>query len=112
MACQLYFIVLTVRKRNVRNDNRLEWLVNRILLFSQSVHTTYETMTDYHQCGACLGSSQLITYYNVHLYFANSKHVQCFPLSKSCEPIDYLNPHHMPSKKSSQIENTFSLKEL
>ena len=34
---------------------------NRILSFSQSVHATYKTMTDYHQCGAHSGSPQLLT---------------------------------------------------
>ena len=38
---------------------KLEWLVNRILSFSQSVHAMYETMTDFSQCGACSGSPQL-----------------------------------------------------
>ena len=59
MASQLYFIVLTVCTRDVRNHDRLEWLLNRILSFSQSVHATYETMTDFHQYGACSGSPQL-----------------------------------------------------
>ena len=45
MACQPYFIVLIVRTRDVRTMTKLEWLVNRILSFSQSVHATYETMT-------------------------------------------------------------------
>ena len=45
IACQSYFIVLTDRTRDVRNHDTLEWLVNRILSFSQSVHATYETMT-------------------------------------------------------------------
>ena len=38
---------------------KLEWLVNRILSFSQSVHATYETITDFSQCGAHSGSPQL-----------------------------------------------------
>ena len=35
--CQSYFIVLTVRTRNVRNHDRLEWLLNHILSFSHDV---------------------------------------------------------------------------
>ena len=57
--CQSYFIVLTVRTRDVQNHDRLKWLLNCILSFSQSVHTMYETMTDFRQCGACSGSPQL-----------------------------------------------------
>ena len=59
MARQSYFIIITVRTRDVPNHDRLEWLLNRILSFSLSVHMTYETMTDYHQCGACSGLPQL-----------------------------------------------------
>ena len=46
IACQSYFIVLTVRTHDVQNHDRLEWLLNRISSFSQSVHMTYETMTE------------------------------------------------------------------
>ena len=38
---------------------KLEWLVNRILSFSQSIQAMYETMTDFSQCGAHSGSPQL-----------------------------------------------------
>ena len=38
----MYFIVTC----DLRNHDRLKWLLNHILSFSQSVHTTYETMTD------------------------------------------------------------------
>ena len=55
---QSYFIVLTVCTHDIRNHERLEWLLNHILSFSQSVHVTYKTMTDYHQCGAHSGSPQ------------------------------------------------------
>ena len=58
MASQSYFIVLAVRTCDVQNHDRLEWLLNRISSFSQSVHTMYETMTDYRQCGACSGLPQ------------------------------------------------------
>ena len=58
--CQSYFIILTVHTRNIRNRDRLEWLLYHILSFSQSVHATYETMTDFSQCGACSGSPQLL----------------------------------------------------
>ena len=58
IACQLYFIILAVRIRDVQNHDRLECLLNRILSFSQSVHVTYKTMTNlngfsivfYHSC--------------------------------------------------------------
>ena len=46
MVSQLYFIVLTVHTCNIQNHDRLEWLLSRILSFSQSVHMTYKTMTD------------------------------------------------------------------
>ena len=52
MASQLYFIVLAVHTRDVRNHDRLEWLLDRIISFWRSIHAMYETMTDYHQCGA------------------------------------------------------------
>ena len=58
IASQSYFIVLTVSTHDVRNHDRHEWLLNHILSFSQSVHATYETMTDYRQCGARSGSPQ------------------------------------------------------
>ena len=32
------------------------------------------------------------------LSFFKPKHDSCFPLSKPCELIDYLNPHYVPSK--------------
>ena len=46
IACQSYFIVLSVCTRDLRNHDRFEWLLNCILSFSQSIHATYETMTD------------------------------------------------------------------
>ena len=61
MASQSYFIILTVRTYDVQTHDRLEWLLNRISSFSQSIHTMYETMTDYHQCGACSGSPQIMS---------------------------------------------------
>ena len=61
ITCQSYFIILTVRTRDVRNHDRLEWLLNCILSFSRSGPYTRHTklhMTDYRQCGACSGSPQ------------------------------------------------------
>ena len=65
IAFQSCFIVLTVCTRNVRKDDRLEWLVNRILSFLQSVHVMYKTISDYHQCGARSGSPQLFKFYKL-----------------------------------------------
>ena len=50
MACQWYFIVLTVRiHATYKMFTKVEWLVNCILsLFLQSIHVTYEMFTDYH----------------------------------------------------------------
>ena len=45
---------------------KLEWLVNRILSFTQSVRTTYETMTDYGQCEARSGSPQIMELASLH----------------------------------------------
>ena len=59
MASQLYLIVLAVHTRDVRNHDRLEWLLNHILSFSWSVYATYKTMTDYRQCGAHSALPQL-----------------------------------------------------
>ena len=42
IACQLYFVVLTVHTCVLLNHDRLEWLLNGILSFSQSIHATYE----------------------------------------------------------------------
>ena len=58
IARQSYFTIITVHTRNIPNHDRLEWLLNRILSFSQSIHATYETMMDYHQCGARSSSAQ------------------------------------------------------
>ena len=58
IACQSYFIILTDCTHDIRNDDRLECLVNHILLFSQSVSAMYENMTDYYQCGARSGLPQ------------------------------------------------------
>ena len=60
IACQSYFIVLTIRTRDVQNHDRLVWFVNRNLSFSQSVHAMYKTITDYCQCGAFSGLPQLV----------------------------------------------------
>ena len=69
MACQPYFIVLTVRTATYETMTKLKWLVNRILSFSQSVHATYETMTDFSQCGARSGSPQSVANYTAtHSY--------------------------------------------
>ena len=66
MASQSYFIILTVRTGDLWNHDRLEWLLNCILSFAQSVHATYEPMTDYRQCGAHSGSPQLHSYGNCY----------------------------------------------
>ena len=59
-ASQSYSIVLIVRTCDIRNHDRLKWFLNHILSFSVSVHETYETMTDCHQCGTRSGSPQLL----------------------------------------------------
>ena len=58
----ILFYRSTWRHATYKTHDRLEWFLNRILSFSKSVHATYETMTDYRQCGARSGSPQLLNY--------------------------------------------------
>ena len=44
----------------------------------------------------------LIIYYCVHLCFSKQEFALCFSLSKPRYPIDQLNPHHVPTKKTSE----------
>ena len=46
IAFQSYFVVLIVLTCDIWNHDRLQWLLNRILSFSQSIHATYESMID------------------------------------------------------------------
>ena len=48
MACQACFIVVTVRTYDVQNVYKTWMACQLYLLFSKSVHMTYETYTDYH----------------------------------------------------------------
>ena len=41
----------------------------------------------------------LYVYYHVHSCFSKWELALCFPLSNSCNPVDQLNPHHVPSKR-------------
>ena len=70
-SLSIVFIILTVCTCNIPNHNRLEWLFNRILSFSQSVHTMYQTMTDYRQCEARSGSPQLTTRQMLQVLWGN-----------------------------------------
>ena len=46
ISLSIIFIALTVHTCDIQNHDILEWFLNCILLFSQSIHATYETMTD------------------------------------------------------------------
>ena len=71
---QSYFIILTIRTRDVWNHDRLKWLLNRVLSFSQYVYAMYETTTDYNQCGARSGSPQKQDIYRYNWHFAHFYH--------------------------------------
>ena len=57
--------LLTVAHATDEAYTKLEWLVSHILSFSQSIHMTYETFTDYHPMWGSLRLTP-INFFPVH----------------------------------------------